>query len=638
MKRIRRNDRGSALVIALAFLSLFGILTAVTLSSAESSLHLDKAAKVSPPNLYAADAAIEQAIQAVRYDHTLGRQGESTCGVAAPVNGETIYLCRTGQPGSGAVTGGGSSPTLGILTLATAPEVGYQQGSNAIVRLDGGLYSNSSISFGGAACPSNNCSQLNLCANNEKVVTDGQITINSKTVTSATAGFVSGDVGTVMKGSGIPAGTVIDSVTNATTAIIHNAATRTASNVTLEFREFPLYQSACNPPPGTKGKITALGACDTSHIVAVQFNCPNGVADNTIGVDPGYVPTQNTWATVQSVPACGSSAIVEFQPGRYTNLAGLNALTNGTCNKLFWFRSGVYDFDLGGKWTIGNKDVTVLAGEKTWNRVVTDAQLTAGSTTIVSATANFTSADVNRYVNSAVNLPYGAQITSVTSATTAVLSRPANSNATAARLAIGDAKAMCVEDTGSDHPGAELVFSGTTQLEVTNGRFEVCAPANGFAQQVGIFGVKTSVGSLTAQSGCLVQTPYPTAGCAFIKTSGNQSMLLVHGTLYAPAAVVDLGLTNIGYQVVSRGILARVLALALTPSSDFTDPVIFSPDFGSVVPADRSVLVRACSAANCPAGSVKISALVDIKDSDASCHPSFCPGYAVKVRSWSIER
>lgn len=65
-----------------------------------------------------------------------------------------------------------------------------------------------------------------------RVVSDG-VTNSTTTVTSATAAFVAGDVGSIITGSGIPAYTTIASVTNSTTAVLSAAATASASGVSL---------------------------------------------------------------------------------------------------------------------------------------------------------------------------------------------------------------------------------------------------------------------------------------------------------------------------------------------------------------------------------------------------------------------
>lgn len=66
-----------------------------------------------------------------------------------------------------------------------------------------------------------------------RTVADGATTNTSTTLTSATAAFGTGDVGAVVSGTGIPAGTTIASVTNATTAVMSAAATATATGVSI---------------------------------------------------------------------------------------------------------------------------------------------------------------------------------------------------------------------------------------------------------------------------------------------------------------------------------------------------------------------------------------------------------------------
>jgi hypothetical protein len=65
-----------------------------------------------------------------------------------------------------------------------------------------------------------------------RTVTDGVLN-GTTTVTSATATFVTGDVGASLVGAGIPAGAVIASRTNATSVVISAAATLSATGVTL---------------------------------------------------------------------------------------------------------------------------------------------------------------------------------------------------------------------------------------------------------------------------------------------------------------------------------------------------------------------------------------------------------------------
>ncbi|MFJ3841490.1 hypothetical protein ACIPY6_39105 [Streptomyces sp. NPDC090054] len=85
--------------------------------------------------------------------------------------------------------------------------------------------------------------------------------------------------------------------------------------------------------------------------------------------------------------------------------------------------------------------------------------------------------------------------------------------------------------------------------------------------------------SIRALSGCL------TAGsrCAVLKstddadTATRHSRLVINGTVYAPTAAVDLSMSQISSQVVTRGIIARTIALGISPATGYLRPVIGIP-------------------------------------------------------------
>lgn len=98
--------------------------------------------------------------------------------------------------------------------------------------------------------------------------TDGVLN-STTTLTSATANFISSDVGKTITGTGIPAATTIASVTNSTTVVLSAAATATASGVTF----------------GIFGRQIYAGVTVTGVVVA---NTQLGVLDGS-------------WATFQTV-------------------------------------------------------------------------------------------------------------------------------------------------------------------------------------------------------------------------------------------------------------------------------------------------------------------------------------------------
>ncbi|MFD4937556.1 hypothetical protein [Streptomyces virginiae] len=85
--------------------------------------------------------------------------------------------------------------------------------------------------------------------------------------------------------------------------------------------------------------------------------------------------------------------------------------------------------------------------------------------------------------------------------------------------------------------------------------------------------------SIRALSGCLTTG----SGCAVLKstddadTTTRHSRLVVNGTVYAPTAAVDLAMSQVRSQVVTRGIIARTIALGIRPAAGHLRPVIGIP-------------------------------------------------------------
>ncbi|WP_205530685.1 hypothetical protein [Streptomyces sp. MBT27] len=85
--------------------------------------------------------------------------------------------------------------------------------------------------------------------------------------------------------------------------------------------------------------------------------------------------------------------------------------------------------------------------------------------------------------------------------------------------------------------------------------------------------------SIRALSGCLTAV----SGCAVLKstddsdTTTDHSRLVINGTVYAPTAAVDLSMSRVGSQVVTRGIIARTMDLGISPATGYLRPVIGIP-------------------------------------------------------------
>jgi hypothetical protein len=156
-KRCHRDEGGSALVIALVMISVLAVGSAALLSFAEVSIRTTVAVQSQGAKAYAADGAVQAAINYVRSRSTLGLDPQFTgnvnqCSVpAVGVNSITPTVTCLGQTNSGKPGAGSAilnAPKYGLLTLSTAApstEDGFQLSQNNTFRVSGSVYSDSSI-------------------------------------------------------------------------------------------------------------------------------------------------------------------------------------------------------------------------------------------------------------------------------------------------------------------------------------------------------------------------------------------------------------------------------------------------------------------------------------------------------------
>lgn len=85
--------------------------------------------------------------------------------------------------------------------------------------------------------------------------------------------------------------------------------------------------------------------------------------------------------------------------------------------------------------------------------------------------------------------------------------------------------------------------------------------------------------AIRALSGCLTEGNR----CAVLKstddadTATRRSRLVINGTVYAPTAAVDLSMSQVSSQVVTRGIIARTIDLGISTATGYLRPVVGIP-------------------------------------------------------------
>jgi hypothetical protein len=180
----------------------------------------------------------------------------------------------------------GSAATVITLSTATANTFKTAAGASKV------LSTNNGVSFQVAACATA------APAAGARSVTDGNTTNASATVTSASASFVAADLGKLVTGSGIPAGTTIKQVNNGTTITLSANATATSAAANLTFAN----SLTAGPRIVVDGATTNASAALTSS--SAGFTAADvGRAVSGAGIPANTVITAVTSATAATMSA-----------------------------------------------------------------------------------------------------------------------------------------------------------------------------------------------------------------------------------------------------------------------------------------------------------------------------------------------
>jgi hypothetical protein len=332
------------------------------------------------------------------------------------------------------------------------------------------------------------------------------------------------------------------------------------------------------------GSITARGACTGTIVSNPAPACTIGGAVDPSGDDPNY-PAPAASTTVRPVSVCLlDNQLITFTPGRYTDITSLNLI--GRClNTILYFPPGTYYFDF---------------------------------------------PDTTPWVINHAFLVGGAPTTPLVAGTPPTI--PGACESPIPPVPLG----------GWTPPlpnlGVQFVFGGGARMILRNSLAELCGDYSTTDPPIAMYGLKSGVGPVPAQSGCTQVTPYPTSGCATLRAEST-SKLYVQGTTYLPRAAVDIALNNSTGFVFSDGIIARTIHVAPTAGSVLTNPVIKTPD--DIPPGRQIVLylnVYLCpGAGTCTpvSGTRRLRAKVGILDPTGT---AVAGARGITVYSWSVLR
>lgn len=164
-----------------------------------------------------------------------------------------------------------------------------------------------------------NASAITVTPTCGRSVADGVTTNGSNTVTSATASFTAADVGSLIGGAGIPAGTRISAVINGTTVTIVGTATATATGVALSI--------GCAGTISIPAKSTATFVSPVGQAVRFTSGGPTFVAIGGVGAQSGSQPGGGTdqssawdWGfSMVPTSLLTTQIVLGFAPGNSTN-------------------------------------------------------------------------------------------------------------------------------------------------------------------------------------------------------------------------------------------------------------------------------------------------------------------------------
>ncbi|MEO6713495.1 MAG: hypothetical protein ABIM89_08725 [Mycobacteriales bacterium] len=650
MSRFRdTGDDGSVLVMALVFLSLFGLAIAAALGFATTGFKTALGVHSTTRSQYTADAAIDGAINKIRSDVAIGTEayGSNTCFsmTSGDVNATAVDVTCKGRVGSGvagAGAGGGTAPPNAVLTFPTNASEG--------------------IVVGAAATP---------------VITGNATTGQSKTVGAGATLTVQGALTCkTVSGTG---STVATTTTACPTASPVAADPLYPAEVT--YRPAPAAAPICPAAatvtflPGTYTSAAALNQLTGGSCTGKRFHftpgtyyfefadpLPSGTHQWLINDATAEVVGGTLTAPATAFPSrCDlASAGVQFIFGSDSRVA-LTAGSLELCPPISATqRIAIYGAKTTPPTTTTTTTLTpttatstAVGAEPNTYVTPTNGRLIDGVETRWVASTNKGQGSLTLLGFSTTAIPANAKIDS---ATLRVASRYENewlaSNAPQVILTPGDGSAP-VGWAASPCPFATCT-AGTTVSQLVTSQINTPARANGISMQYavqdkqgipyfvsyvdgvslditwhveGLVGTDTPVAGFTGPV-CTVAAPYSpttvTTTCPVLRGTGTATAkMAIKGTIYAPLGAVDLSMTGQLNSVAQRGVVARTLQLGLTRGAGYTGSLINLPGSGQ-----RYVLLTANIG-----GAATLRADVTIDDAFG-----VTPGATVTVTSWSVLR
>jgi hypothetical protein len=704
----RGGDRGASLVLALAFLTGVGLVVGSLLSYSSTAILSASRTLEHAQTANDVAGGLQAAINTVRRSEFANETGTDCLDPDGTLDypgqdGHVVAVTCTPKSDSG-VAGGlvpvsnSNKPGWALLTLGTdAGEPGIGQSGNNLFWIRGKVQSNSTITIGGSACPANpqppaagsNCSEIYQTATASPPV----IAAGACTGQIVSTGSVSCDTGTLAKDPADVALTAAayaqPSISGAQAGTVPSCSSSTTSTVSLQ--------------PGVytdSAPLNALMSCTDKVILFTPgtyfFDFRNSGTDSHVwkinnkdttvvgGTPNGWSPTATTKPTLTMPGACispltttAANSGVRFVFGGDSRLA-----------------VGAGNVELCGQWSATKPPITIYGakadeGTGSATGAVSAAVIPKKASPEFAGLGNLAVADG---VAAVADFPSARQAatTSFTASgfepdnrppigsvlTSAVLSVrhqvPAGSgNVTgfsytvtpnfgsglpSVPLATTPSAAWTTTTSNLRSALADSVEAGTftglnVTVEATVARDSKATVAVDWLQLdltwVLPTGIRAQSTAVNGASNCVGTAPYVAGGpnCALITTSGKQVQFYVTGTVYAPLAALDIGITNTSGQVFRSGLIARSVRMDLSSSGMHSAPIIDVPDDTSG-PVDLVVYLTAyrcpegatCTGVSPPSAPWVMAGKAQVKYGDKGIYPPVAGQRSVSVEAWQMLR
>jgi hypothetical protein len=612
--RFGTDERGASLVLALAFLGLFGLAIGALLSYTDTNIRTTVALRTKRSGFYAADGAVQAAINGVRSNTALGVSGTTTCPPAVTINGLVPTVTCAGLAGGGSAATGGNNgintPSNGILTLGTS-----------LTATDGALFSsNDNMSIRGSIYSDSTITDAN-----------GELDVAGNATAQAQSGGASGCVGAAN----------VKTVTG--TLNCYGASLLPDPGVTDTTYALPISSvpaagaiPACTAGiatfnPGTFSDPAALSACAKNFFKpgTYYFNFPTSNPTWNVNYVIGGTLISNNTTCDQTKPG------VLFIFGGRSNVVVGDGATFIVCASPSNTSQQIALYGLGHPVTVAPTMLVNATGfvNPNYGMVLggppASAALSTGSPTFPTATETvkaFTPA-----------IPAGSTINKVVLRIRHFESGSSPNNlkpevvVTTPTGTVLDANPGVCSFPCADWVSSDLSASLNTPGMISGVTVAYSATLNGANKLAteNLGGIVLDVEYTPAGFQGETEAVCAATTCSLISGTSSGATISVSGTVYAPLASVNVTASNTSVYAFNSGVILRSLSIQFTNSVPQGSTSVSIPPITVIYSPIRKVLFTATVAAN---------GVTTTLTSQVWFDDTVSPGATVTVKSWSVDR